>query len=156
MIYVFDTSPLSALFKSYYRRRFPTLWEKFDLLVQECRLVSTREVMREIEDGPIESLRDWTANNHNLFPTPTASEGAFVARIYGVAHFQRNIEQQKILKGGRNADPFVIAKAAVTAGTVVTMEVLRPNAARIPNICEQFGVPWVSLEDFMEKESWVF
>jgi hypothetical protein len=54
--YVFDNSPLSALFRNYYRRTFPTLWERFDQLVADNRLVSTREVFREIEDGPIESL----------------------------------------------------------------------------------------------------
>jgi hypothetical protein len=30
-----------------------------------------------------------------------------------VRHFQQNIEQQKLLKGGKNAEPFVIARAAV-------------------------------------------
>jgi hypothetical protein len=157
MSYVFDTSPLSVLFKNYYAQRFPSLWRRFDTIVEDGQLVSTREVLREIEVGPIESLRVWAAANHGLFTTPTAEEGAFVARIYGVAHFQQNIEQQKILKGGRNADPFVIAKAAAVGdATVVTMEVLRANAARIPNICEHFRVPWLSLERFMEREGWVF
>ncbi len=91
-----------------------------------------------------------------LFAMPTAAEGAFVARIYGVAHFQQNIEQQKLLKGGRNADPFVIAKAAVEGHTVVTMEQFRANAAKIPNICRHFGVPCLSLEEFFEAEGWEF
>jgi hypothetical protein len=56
--YVFDNSPLSALFRNYYRKSFPTLWQRFDQLVADGRLVSTREVFREIEDGPIESLID--------------------------------------------------------------------------------------------------
>ncbi len=156
MSYVFDTSPLSALFKNYYRNRFPSLWARFDDLVQSGHMVSTREVLREIEDGAIESLRDWAAQNLPLFTVPTAAEGAFVTRIYLVAHFQQNIEQQKILKGGRTADAFVIAKAAVEHGTVVTMEVLKPNAAKIPNICAHFGVRCLSLEEFMEEEGWQF
>jgi hypothetical protein len=76
--------------------------------------------------------------------------------IYAVRHFQQNIEQQKILKGGKNADAFVIAKAGVERGTVVTMEVLKPNAAKIPNICEHFSIPCLSLEKFMEEEDWQF
>ena len=122
MTYVFDNSPLSTLFRNYYRRRFPSLWQRFDDLVVNGDIVSTREVHREIEDGPIEKLREWAAQNGELFTIPNAQEGAFVARIYAVRHFQQNIERQKILKGGRNADPFVIAKAAVTERTVVTME----------------------------------
>jgi hypothetical protein len=156
MSYVFDNSPLSALFRNYYRSTFRGLWERFDRLVAGGRIVSTREALREIEDGGPDSLLEWAAQHHDLFTTPTAAEGEFVARIYRVAHFQLNIEQQKLLKGGKNADPFVVAKAAVENRTVVTMETLRPNAARIPNICEHFGIRCLSLEEFMQEEGWTF
>jgi hypothetical protein len=155
-MYVFDTSPLSTLFKNYYRNRFPSLWRRFDDLVAGSQIISTREVSREIDDGAVGSLRLWAADQNGLFATPTAPEGAFVASIYGVAHFQQNIEQQKLLKGGRNADPFVIAKAAVEGRTVVTMELFKENAAKIPNICHHFGVPCLTLEGFMETEGWEF
>ena len=44
----------------------------------------------------------------------------------------------------------------VEGRTVVTMESLKPNAARIPNICEHFGVRCMDLEEFMEAEGWKF
>jgi len=156
MSYVFDNSPLSALFRNFYRRTFRSLWDSFDVLVSDGRIVSTREALREIEDGAPENLVEWAKDHQQLFATPTAAEGQFVARIYGVAHFQQNIEQQKLLRGGRNADPFVIAKAAVEGRAVVTMELLRPNAAKIPNICQHFGIRCFSLEEFMEEEGWQF
>ena len=156
MIYVFDNSPLSTLFRNYYRRRFPTLWRHFEELVDEGDIVSTREALREIEDGAVESLRVWAEQNNELFTMPNAEEGAFVAQIYAVRHFQQNIERQKMLKGGRNADPFIIAKAAVTERTVVTMERRQPNSAKIPNICDHFGIPCITLEDFVETEGWEF
>lgn len=156
MSYVFDNSPLSTLFRNFYRARFPSLWVRFDGLVGDRRIVSTREVLREIEDGATQSLRDWAARNRAVFATPNAAEGQFVARIYGVAHFQQNIELRKILRGGKNADPFVIAKAAVEDRTVVTVEQFRPNSVKIPNICRHFGVRCFSLEEFMEEEGWVF
>ena len=152
MSYVFDTSPLSVLFKNYYRRTFRSLWERFDDLVAEGQIVSTREI-GDLSDGP---LRDWAVANPGIFATPVAAEGAFVAEIYRIRHFQQNIEQQKILNGGKNADPFVIAKARVENRIVVTMEQLRPNAVKIPNICEHFGIRWLSLEGFMEVEGWEF
>jgi hypothetical protein len=96
-MYVFDTSPLSTLFKNYYRRRFPTLWQNFDALVAAGGIVSTREAHREIDDGPVTELRDWANLNTNLFSVPNAAEGAVVAQIYSVAHFHQNIEQQKII-----------------------------------------------------------
>ena len=143
MNYVLDTSPLSTLFRNFYRSRFPTLWERFDALIEQKRIVSTREVAREIKDGPI-------------FATPTAAEDSFVAQIYSVAHFQQNIEQQKLYKDGKNADAFVIAKAAIENASVVTMETFKPHAARIPNICEHFNVQCLTLEGFMENEGWQF
>ena len=111
---------------------------------------------REIEDRYIEPLHEWVENNKGVFTTPTAEEGAFVGRIYSVRHFQQNIEQKKPLKGGKNADPFLIAKAAVIGGTVVTMETERPNAARVPSICSYFGARCVLLEEFLADEGWRF
>lgn len=156
MIYVFDSSPLSTLFRNYYRSRFPSLWEKFDAIVDEGRLLSTREVHNQIDDGPLETLREWADAHGEIFTTPTAEEGIVVAHIFEVHHFQQNIEQKKLLKGGYNADPFIVAKAAVIEGTVVTMEQYAPNSARIPNICQHFDIRCLSLEDFMEAEGWEF
>jgi len=155
-MYVFDTGPLFILFKNFYRSRFPTLWANFDRLVADGDIVSTREVLREIEDGPVDLVRQWSEDKHAMFPAPTAAEAAQVAAIYRVPHFQQNIEQQKLLKGGRCADPFVVARARAEGKTVVTMELLKPNAAKVPNICQHFGVPCLGLEDFMAAQNWQF
>lgn len=66
---MFDTSPLSTLFKNYYRRPFPTLWDRFDGLVADGRIISTREVRRECVDGPVETLRVWAAGREEFFHT---------------------------------------------------------------------------------------
>jgi hypothetical protein len=39
---------------------------------------------------------------------------------------------------------------------VVTEEEKKANAARIPNVCEYFGVNCVNLEGFMERKGWAF
>lgn len=154
-MYVLDTSVISALHRNYYRSRFVSLWKAFDAMVDQGRFTSTRETLRELEDRGGDSY-DWADTNQDLFVTPDAREGAFVARIYAVEHFQANMERQKLLAGGRNADPFLVARAAVVEGVLVTMEQPRPNAAKIPNICRHFGVPCVDLQGFMEREDWVF
>ena len=74
-MYVFDNSPLSTLFRNYYRNRFPSLWKNFDGVVDQGSLVSTREAFREIMDGQITELREWAKNNQGLFATPTAAQG---------------------------------------------------------------------------------
>jgi hypothetical protein len=109
-----------------------------------------------LEDRPLPALIEWEKSNSRVFAIPTAAEGAYIAGIYQVRHFQQNIDQRKLLKGGKHADSFVVAKAAVERRTVVTEESIRPNAVRIPNICQHFSVPCTSLEGFMEAEEWEF
>lgn len=154
-MYVLDTSVISALHRNYYRKNFVSLWKAFDAMTEGGQFTSTREALRELEDLGGEA-HAWAQANAPLFTTPDGKEGAFVAGIYAVEHFQANIERQKVHRGGRNADPFLIARAAVTGSTVVTMEQLKPQAAKIPNICQHFGVPCVDLRGFMDKEGWVF
>jgi hypothetical protein len=71
----------------------------------------------------------------------------------------RNFKQHrtaKALQGRHNADPFVISKPAADGSTVLTMEKLKDNAAKIPNICKHFAVPCMTLEEFMAAEGWQF
>jgi len=156
MIYVFDSSPLIDLFRYYYPDRFPSLWENFDALVLERRIISVREVRNEL-DGYGDRLSDWVKDHRELFSTPTTDELSFVAEIFKVAHFQMLVRKKERLQGKPVADPFVIAKAqALAEGCVVTQEIKKPNAARIPNVCEHFGIPCLNLEAFMENEKWRF
>ncbi|MBN8830378.1 MAG: DUF4411 family protein, partial [Sphingomonadales bacterium] len=120
------------------------------------RVFRNEEVRHECVDGPVETLRDWAGEREEFFHIPVAAEGRFVGQIYGVVHYQQNIEQRKLVKGGRNADPFVIAKAATEGRCVVTMEQFKDNGTKIPNICDHFGVDCLSLEAFMEREGWEF
>ena len=154
-MYVFDTSPLSSLFKNFYRSRFPTLWSQFDTLVAGGMVTSTREVAREL-DQYSQADKGWMRSNKGIFKTPNADELQVVRTIYSVSHFRHNIEEKKIHGGGLNADPFVVARAAASDGTVVTLETASPNAAKIPNFCDYLGVRCLGLERFMEEEGWRF
>ncbi len=156
MIYVFDSSPLIVLFRHIYPDRFPSLWENFDALVSEQRIISVREVRNEL-GGHGDRLSDWVKGHREVFPTPTTDQLNFVAEIFQVSHFQMLVRKKERLQGKPVADPFVIAKAqALEEGCVVTQEVKKPNAARIPNVCEHFDIPCLNLEAFMENENWRF
>lgn len=155
-MYVLDTNVISALHRNYYRKRFVSLWTQFDHLVANGKITSTREAYHVLHDGVAGDDTEWANTNAALFAVPDANEAAFVAQIYSVAHFQANIEKQKLIRGGRNADAFIVARAHALGATVVTMERLKPHAVKIPNICDHFEVPYLDLEGFMEKEGWVF
>jgi hypothetical protein len=54
------------------------------------------------------------------------------------------------------ADPFLIAAAQCCGGTVVTQERLKPNAAKIPNVCQHFGASCMTFEGFLKAKGWSF
>ena len=155
MIYVFDSGTLIDLFRHYYPERFPTLWQNFDKLVSNAKVISVSEVGKELEDWE-DSLSEWVKNHREFFLTPTIAEFDFVADIFKIDHFQAMVRKKERLQGKPVADPFVIAKAKISGGWVVTQEKLKENASKIPNVCEHFGIPCINLEGFMEKENWTF
>ena len=156
-VYVFDSGPLIDLFRHYYRNRFPSLWEAFDTMVTEGRITSTREVFNELESHG-DDLATWCKENRQqVFITPSSEELEFVKAIFEVRHFQAMIRKKERLQGGSVADPFVVARAkCLENGCVVTTEKYSPNAVKIPNVCECFGVDCTNLEEFMEREEWRF
>jgi len=156
MKYVFDSDSLINLFRHYYTERFPTLWEKFDALVSEGELTSVREVFNEIGSSK-DPLGTWAKEQKNiLFLESTVEELKFVSEIFQVQHFQAMIRKQERLKGKPVADPFVIARAKISGACVVAQEKKTENAAKIPNVCDHFGIRWTILEGFMKEENWTF
>ena len=160
-VYVFDTSPLSVIFRHYYPDRFPSLWKRFNELVSNGRITSTREVYRELTriEIPLMEWRD--EHRNNVFPTSTIEELAFVHRIFSVPNFKFLVPQRNIESGEPVADPFVIARAKYLGdigidACVVTLEKAKENAAKIPNVCKHFEIDCVDLEGFMEREDWEF
>ena len=125
-------------------------------MTEEGRIVSTREGAHKINNGPVQSPRNRAGENGDIFATPVTAEGVFVSAIYSTSEFQKNIERQKTLKDGVLAGPFLVAKASVIEGTVVTFEKFRENAVRIPNIYNRFDIECMNLEEFMEEEGWMF
>ena len=157
--YSLDTSTLSQVYRSYYKGRFPTFWSRFDALIISGRAVSVSEVEEELRNarGLPEVVKDLKRLNDEFFSLPTSAEQDFVSQILGVRHFRNLISAQAIQKGTPVADPFVIAKAGASPGMcVVTEERGSPNAAKIPNVCEYFGIDCINLEQLMEREGWLF
>ena len=140
-----------------YESRFPTLWKHFYESIGKRQIVSVREVAREIDTYQGDNrLKEWTKEHSGFFEEPTTDELSFIEEIFKVNHFQDLISKKSRLQGKPVADPFVIAKAKQIDGCVVTQELFKENAAKIPNVCDHFGIPYTNLEGFMEKEGWEF
>ncbi|MBI5185090.1 MAG: DUF4411 family protein [Nitrospinae bacterium] len=66
MRYVFDSGALIDLFNNFYPERFPSLWEKFDRLVNDGTIISVREVYNEI-GGYGDRLSQWVKKENWTF-----------------------------------------------------------------------------------------
>jgi len=156
-MYVFDTNSLSVLFDNFYPDRFPSLWEKFDQLIINSEIVSVREVYNEIKRRNCDArLVQWAKDHRGLFTQPSVEEMWFVRGIFSVPRFRDLIRKKQMLKGTPVADPFLIVRAHVGKGVLVTEERWKPSGAKIPNVCEHFKVQYMNLQGFMSREKWQF
>lgn len=155
-MYVFDTNSFRVL-GNYYPDVFPSFWVELEKLVAAGEVGSVREVEKELElQNPIEHLIAWCDANKPLFPTPTEEEMHGVADIFAVEHFRQLIGEKQRLRGFPVADPFLISRARAIGAIVVTEEVLKPNAAKIPNVCQHFGVRFMDVRGFLQEQGWRF
>ncbi|HIP11894.1 MAG TPA: DUF4411 family protein [Arcobacter sp.] len=63
--YVFDSSPLIDLFKHYYPEAFPSLWGDFNEMVKNGKLMSVREVSKELGEHD-DTLAEWIKKNPKI------------------------------------------------------------------------------------------
>ena len=156
MIYVFDTTCFVNI-KSYFPNRFPSFWDNFNNYVNMGKIISVREVYNELDTHIAKSfLEPWIKDNKTIFRIPSNDELTFVKEIFSIRHFQYLIDKKRISLGKPTADPFIIASAKVNNGCVVSEEIYKENAAKIPNICKHFEVDCTNLEGFLEREKWCF
>jgi len=143
------------MFRHYYIDHFPSLWGEFHALVADEEVISVREVLMEISKWD-DILSEWAKKNVRFFQQPTEEETVLVTHIFHNQHFQKLVEKKKRIMDSPVADPFVIAKAKVKNGWVVTEEKMKQGRADIPNVCEELGVPCTNLEGFMKEKKWKF
>lgn len=156
MPYVFDTSAF-IIIGHYYPDQFPTFWKRFDTAVDSGEIVSVRETLNELSTNASRPwLAQWVKEHSSIFKVPTAKETDFVGEIFRIPHFQMLVSGKARLGGKPVADPFLIAAAKVLGGTVVTDETMKPNAARIPNVCQHFNVACTNPEGFLAEMGWRF
>jgi hypothetical protein len=150
--YVFDSGPFIGL-KSYPVDVFSTLWDNFSHMIDNAEIISSSEVLRELEDYDDE-IAIWAKTNNKVFIKPGLEEQELVRQI--LATHPDLVKEEAILLGKPYADPFVIAQAKIHNCVLVHSEKLKPNAHKIPNVCQTFGVQQISLFEFFRREKWNF
>lgn len=152
-MYVFDTNVFRAL-NIITPKTFPTIWKRMDDLVNQEKLWSVREVRRELKNNsPSAHIEDWAKDNRHIFKRPTTKELYIVSEIFKLPQYLGLVKRQNLLKGLPVADPFIVASAKIKTAFVVTQEIRVKSGARIPNVCSDFKVDCINLEQFFEKEN---
>lgn len=150
--YIFDSGPFIWL-KNYPQDVFSSLWNNFARMIEDAEIISSSEVLRELEDYDDE-IAVWAKANKQIFIKPSLDEQQLVRQI--LAKHPDLVKEEAILLGKPYADPFVIAQAKVHNCILVHSEKFKPNAHKIPNVCKSFDVKEITLFEFFRKEKWSF
>ena len=153
MPYVVDTNVFRTFFRYYDEEVTPELFSNLERMIADGNLISVKEVYHELEmqHQKNEEFMNKIKGFKNIFEEPTKEEEIdILLQIYSKRNYKNNISEQNILMGKPVADAFLIAKAKVENGILVTAEKFSPNAAKIPNICEEFNIRYINFKDFLE------
>ena len=126
------------------------IWEAVDEGVREGAIISPALVRNEVRDTTDPELKKWLATCGSMFVQLDRAQIAALEEI--VRKFPAYAEEVRNL-----ADPAVIALAKVKGLTVLTSEKWvsnpGPTKPKIPNVCEDFGVKCLDIDNYCRAES---
>jgi Domain of unknown function (DUF4411) len=149
--YVMDSSFFLDLWKEdgpFSKEIFVGIWDAVEEGVGTGQIIAPKIVREEIRNTNDQALKSWISDRPGMFITfdqdQLASLTEVVCSFDGYAQEARNL-----------ADPQVVALARVRGLTVLTSEkrvsTLGKNP-KMPNVCEAFGVPWLSVKSYCAAE----
>lgn len=131
----------------------PGFWEALEAhgnhgKVQVSKLVYEELVKDDINDDLARWLRIRRPNGFCISPDRAAQQEIQVVADYVQANYSSHHAAQFLSV----ADPWIIAHARSTGGTVVTHESHQPQAkkVKIPNICVALGVSYISPYEMLQ------
>ena len=154
-IYVVDTCVIREIL-FHFRRDIPAfdrMWDEVDRMIASGEIVFVKESYDELErQCTTEQNVQWLKARKAFFTSATNDECKIVVQIYQNRNFQNNVSRKNLLNGQPVADTFLIARAKSIGNNaiVVSRETLKPNAAKIPNICEAFAVKYMDDKEFQK------
>ena len=116
-------------------------------MIQNGELISSSEVIDELKD---DDLKEWAKGHKECFTPLTKEVQEKTAEV--LAQFPTMIKIRS--SGNSNADPFLVATAAVQGGTIVTDEKLGDHKTKdykIPNVCQALDIPYMNLHTFLDQ-----
>lgn len=159
-IYCVDTSTLVDL-RHYPRHIFASVWQRFEQVISEGRLISTDEVLVELARRD-DDLFHWAQAHRALFRPPTREVILRVQQILNDFPEWGDLANRETAW----ADPLVVAEAIVEhrrqeeglfgSPCLVLTEEKKPPALRIPRVCRRYGIEALNFHEMVEREGWTF
>lgn len=152
MKYVIDNNIFSRSLISYLPFDvFDFIWQPLEKLIEDGIVISVSEVLCELEKR-WETKKgiewQWLMKNKSCFLKPSNEECKIVAEIFNYPKFRESVKAKSLFKGTPEADAFLVAKAKVIGGIIVTAEKDSPNSEKIPCIASKLKVPYIKEKDF--------
>ena len=91
--YVFDTGPFINL-KNYPNDVFTSLWDNFLQMIEEDEIISSSEVLRELQDYDDE-IAVWAKTQKKIFVRPSIDEQLEVQKI--LAKYPNLVKEESVL-----------------------------------------------------------
>lgn len=154
MSYCIDTSALiDGWLRWYPKDVFPSLWENIEGLVEEGEIIAPDEVLNELEKKE-DSLAKWAVDKKQMFYVLDEDLQKLANKV--LKSFPRLVDASSSVP---EADPFVIALAMKTKGTVVTGE--KPTGKldsnpHIPDVCGHYGIKCIGMLQLIRDQKWIF
>ena len=153
--YSIDTSAPIDWWEDYSPDVFPGLLPLMENLIIEGRLRAVRYVRDEIKDSDDElTLAKWRKAQKDLY-----LDDSYAIQIM-VREIMNKFQNPKKIRGISNANPFVIAQAAINGDTwcVVWSESAAIGSAHknpnIPFVCNEIGARHIRFLDMLRMENW--
>ena len=147
--YVIDACALINAAQNYNmsKKSFAHIWESLDDMIRRGELISSSEIMDELKD---DDLQAWAKQHKECFVPLTKEVQEKTTEV--LSKFPTLIKIRST--GNSNADPFLVATAALQGGTIVTDERLGDSNTKdykIPNVCQDLNIPYINLHSFLDR-----
>jgi hypothetical protein len=160
-IYSIDTSTFLDIWcppegNIFSKERMPELWTFIESLIDEGKIIASREVLNELERNANDELSDWLKKHKAMFILDKPQIDSADSIINDFYTKYKNGYKPEVSDA---ADPFVVATAVVHQAVVFTQEHTQPNhdpaqtnTPKIPTVCENYGIECVNIEQFISRE----
>ncbi len=150
-VYNFDASALIVLSHTYPINRFSPLWEDIEILFEQKRAYVVREAYEEIV-AKNDEIAAWLKAKETTAVIDPGEEDYKMASQIIAKH--PSLEDEDATK--TRADAYVMAHSLQHGTKVVTDERVASSGknkkkAKIPNVCDEYGIQHISGEEFALK-----